>query len=224
MSTNAPAAMAEPLRTTTLDEALAAYEAALRQVTCASAQRETALLRILIARDRVASHTAPGAVDGEPFRWLIALDQELKGRAGFVVRSMAPATLASWRESWHPLDPPWWWSLDTIADDRAASALWPVAVALCLSVSVSLATEIATRFLRDGPDSLAVFTAVSQGMVALLAGSSLTPVGRQWIDRLAAAFGVRSARLRARLNFAIAAAVLLVIAAVRLSLPSIARL
>jgi tetratricopeptide (TPR) repeat protein len=61
-------------------------------------------------------------------------------------------------------------------------------------------------------------------MVALLAGSSLTPVGRQWIDRLAAAFGVRSARLRARLNFAIAAAVLLVIAAVRLSLPSIARL
>jgi tetratricopeptide (TPR) repeat protein len=222
MSTNAAL---HPIGTTSLDEAVAAYEDALRDAMSASSQTADALLRVLIARDQVTRHAASDAIDNARFHRLVSLDQQLRTSAGPLVARLRPATLASWRESWHPEHPPWWWSLETIADDRArAGAWWAVAVALCLSISVSLATDVATRFLRDGPDSLAVFTALSQGMLALLAGSSLTPIGRQWIDRLAAALGVGTPRLRARLDFAIALMVLLVIVALRLSLPRIARL
>jgi len=204
---------------------LDAYTDALQKLSLADPESCTeSLIPVLLARDRVAHHhsiSTPASV-----RRLATLDRQLKDRAVPVTTLVGARTLQEWRKSWHPDANPWWWSLDVEAHnaDKPVGVLWTLSIALFVSVSLSLGAEISSRFLAEGPDFFGIFTTISQGLLALLAGATLTTAGAKWVDGLSARYGIRDGRGRAQVKWGLALAVLLALVALRLSLPRIAQL
>lgn len=106
-------------------------------------------------------------------------------------------------------------------EDTAHHPLWTVAAALFLSLALSLMVDLSARLFSASTDFIAVFSALSQGLLALLAGSMLTPAGGAALDRLLADAGI-AAGVRHRWRAGLALALLLLMLAVRLLLPAAA--
>jgi tetratricopeptide (TPR) repeat protein len=153
------------------------------------------------------------------------LDSQLRQQAVGLAAAVGPATLAAWRDSCRA-DSHWWWSLDRIAEQAqpAPNPLWVVSIGLLVAISLSLAGDISRRFLAGGPDFLGIFSTVSQALLALAAGSSLSAAGQKWGGRVAARLGLTGPHAITRVNWAFALIVFFVIVAFRLTLPGVARL
>jgi tetratricopeptide (TPR) repeat protein len=205
-----------------LAAALAAYDAALVGLRADSAA--PAVLTALLARDDLATRLrhAP-APDAATLTRLAGLDEQLKKLAPAAAYIVTPSVWLSWRESRQPPAAAWWWRLD----ERAASApprfaaLWPALAGLCITVSLSLTADISRRFLSGGSDFVGAFSTLTQALLALIAGSSFTRLGREQIERLLARMGV-SERAYPYWKTGLALAVLLLVGGLRLSLPAIA--
>lgn len=103
----------------------------------------------------------------------------------------------------------------------ASSPLWAVGAAAMLTLAVTLASDISLRFLGGGPDLFSLFSAISQAVLALVAGSAFTKVGAGWMARVLGALKAPRADHDGWKTL-VAAVVLAVIVGLRLSLPAMA--
>ena len=114
---------------------------------------------------------------GITLQTLSELDQRLRDQAG----SIAPFTQsADWRSSFSPKETAWWWSLAAPKTRWAHfDWLWTGLSVTCLTISLGLATDISSRFLKGGPDTVGAIAVSSQSVLTLLAaGGALTKAGK----------------------------------------------
>jgi tetratricopeptide (TPR) repeat protein len=208
-----------------LDESLAAYRAALDALKQSQEIAPAAVLTTLTARDAVARIMAE--VRSDPSADLLAiveLDGQLRKLAGPAVEGV---NLSDWRASLRPPPDAWWWSLDSITPPDPADRfdwLWSALSVLCLTASLSLATEISKRFLSGGPDVWGAFATLSQAALTLLAaGGALTKAGHEAVERILSSLKVPGG-FRQERKLIIALALLAVMFALWFNLPSIARI
>jgi tetratricopeptide (TPR) repeat protein len=204
-----------------LNAALSAYEAALADVASAPADKlSIPLLAALLARDGVAQALVDApASSAEALARLTDLDGRLKDNAPVWAGGLA-ASFAGWREAVRPPARSWWWFLDErIA--RKPSVIFTILSGLFFTLAISLVADVSRRFLSGGSDFIGLFSTVSQALLALAAGSSLTNAGREQIERTLARFGVpRHAFPLWKTGLGLM--VVLIMLGVRVSLPSIA--
>jgi tetratricopeptide (TPR) repeat protein len=117
----------------------------------------------------------------------------------------------------------------TIKDKRPRNVFWLVLTALFITISLGFMIEIAKRFLTGGRDWLSLVSSIVQPLLyliqaglALLAAGTLTDPGRQWAEKLLNQLKLYD-RYGAKRRFVIAAVVLILMLAFRLSLPAFAR-
>jgi len=206
------------------DAAIIAYREALDALRASEyAGAAAGTLRVLLARDAVAQATA-GTTTSEALTELAALDGQLQAAAPIIAAAVGGDTLARWRASAGPPSYAWWWALDEIAAANAPKPWlgWALLAGLFITLSVSFIAEISARFLAGQPDFFGVFSTLTQALLALLAGGALTRSGSRWIDGLLAARGI-ARPAHAYWKTALALLVLVVVLALRLSLPAFAR-
>ncbi len=207
-----------------LDAAIAAYRVALDDLQAWVAT--DAILRVLLARDDVARALAadPGPT-GEALTTLAELDGRLRAAAPQIERAVGSKTLASWRQTLSPTPEAWWWSLDQVVRDAEPrpSALWAVLAGLFLTIAISLTADISRRFLTGGPDFVGVFSTISQAALALLAGTAVIQIGHGWIEQTLSGAGIDRSKHHLW-KAGLALVVMVLILALRFSLPGIARL
>lgn len=204
--------------------AINAYREALEALRAsAPADANSGTLRVLLARDAVAQVTA-AATSPDALSDLAALDGQLQGAAPIIVGAVGADTLQRWRASAGPPPSAWWWSLDEVAAANEPKPWlgWAILAGFCITVSISLITEISARFLAGQPDFFGVFSTLTQAMLALLAGSALTRAGSRRIDSLLATRGIRRPA-HAYWRTALALLVLAIVLGLRFSLPAFAR-
>jgi tetratricopeptide (TPR) repeat protein len=207
-----------------IDAAIPAYRVALDGLRASpSADATAATMQVLLARDVVAQ-AASGTTTPEALAELASLDGQLQTAAPLIVEAVGDDTLARWRASAGPPPSAWWWALDAIAaaNKPKPSIGWTILAGLFITLSISFIAEISARFLAGQPDFFSVFSTLSQAMLALLAGGALTQAGSRWIDGLFAARGI-GRPAHAYWKTALALLVLVVVLALRLSLPAFAR-
>ena len=207
-----------------LPEVLGAYVFALEQLDLGCKQGlELRVLRALAARDVIAWHIADARLAPADLRRIVELDERLRSHANNITVAVGPRVLATWRASRQAAPSAWWWALDQVASASAnPHPLWAIAAAFCLTVSVTLIGEISRRFLSVGPDLLSTFSVVVQALLAIVAGGALVGFGRAWVDRVFNSLGIQPKfQPSARVGLAFGLVVLVV--ALRLSLPGIAR-
>jgi len=207
-----------------LDAAIAAYRIALNDL---QARVETdATMRVLLARDDVArALTSAPAPTAEALTTLAELDGRLRADAPQIDRAVGSRTLVNWRQTVSPTPGAWWWSLDQVARDAEPrpSALWVILAGLFLTIAISLTADISRRFLTGGPDFVGVFSTISQAALALLAGTAFIQIGHGWIEQTLSGVGIDRSKHHLW-KAGLALVVMMLILALRLSLPGIARL
>jgi tetratricopeptide (TPR) repeat protein len=206
-----------------LGEAIESYQAALETLENPPQREEddaeSKVFSALIARDKVAHVLAdPRDITPEELKRLAELDERLESRVSTINPRIKPTTLATWLKTVQPAENAWWWSLFK----SKPNPLWGIFAGLCITGSLSITAEISRRFLSVGPDFLGVFSTLLQGLLALLAGSTFTEVGREWIERVLSHLGT-AWKFQPQWKTGLALAVLFVVLALRFSLPTIAR-
>ena len=188
-------------------------------------EEPTLLLNVLMRRDGVAALTARGDCSPEDAVRLMTFDEALRVSATELSEALPSGTLDAWRSCLCPsaAADAWWWRLDQVPIERAQkrSPWWPVTTGLLLAISASVTADIARRFLSNGPDFYGALSTISQGAVTIIAGSSLTETGRNWLNKWLRSFGVHPER-SPRVYAMLAAGVLAFVGALYLSLPQIA--
>ena len=162
---------------------------------------------------------------GEALTTLAELDGRLRAAAPQIERAVGSKTLASWRQTISPTPGAWWWSLDQVARDAEPrpSALWAILAGLFLTIAISLTADISRRFLTGGPDFVGVFSTISQAALALLAGTAVIQIGHGWIEQTLSGVGIDRSKHHLW-KAGLALVVMMLILALRFSLPGIARL
>lgn len=171
---------------------------------------------LLIARDRVALVLSSETLAQSSLVQLTELDQRLKNAAVKIDAAAGPKTLANWRETIHPLNTPWWWSLDNRAS--AANPLWTIPAAICFTLSISVLAETITTLRNGGINALSAFGALMQTLLALLAGSAFLSGGREWLENLFSRLGINR-KFSGASRVWLALVVLLITFAIRAYLP-----
>jgi tetratricopeptide (TPR) repeat protein len=208
-----------------IGEAIDAYQEALESLSAQQADDPHGrVLRVLIARDALAHCLSKvRSAPPEELKHITKLDQRLKESATTIDTSVGRSTLVTWRETVQPPTGAWWWYLD----ERAAAAapkphpIWAILAGFFITVSLSLTAAIAQRFLSVGADFLGVFSTLVQALLALLAGSAFIGAGRQGLERALTRFGIAQT-FQHRWRAGLALAVLLIVLALRVSLPAVA--
>jgi tetratricopeptide (TPR) repeat protein len=199
---------------------VAEYEQALARTSAAQvASDPKCLLRLLLLRDAI-SDTLNKAPSLELAGRILAADAILRNIAEELNQAIPEAQLDLWRKSVLPRPDAWWWRIDEVPVETAVrrSPWWPVLTGILLTISASLTADIARHFLSNGPDFYGALSTISQGAITIVAGSSLTQTGRNWINRWLLSFGIRQEG-HPRSYAILAAAVLALVACFRLSLP-----
>ena len=208
-----------------LHQAINDYQTALDQLSAEKTDAFPSLvMHVLTARDRLARALAAASPADADLNTVSALDQRLQASATRIDAAVGRSTLASWRESAQPPASAWWWRLDerAAAAEPKPSPLWAISAAFFITVSVSLTAEITRRFLTVGPDFIGTFSTLVQGFLALLAGRSLTEAGQHSMERTLARFSINRKYAHVATT-ALALTLLILVAAIRLSLPTFAR-
>ena len=143
---------------------------------------------LLIARDRVALALSNETLAPASLVQLTELDQRVKEAAVKIDAAAGRNTLANWRETIHPVNTPWWWSLDNRAS--TANPLWTIPAAICFTLSISVLAETITTLRNGGINALSAFGALMQTLLALLAGSAFLSGGREWLENLFSRLGI----------------------------------
>ena len=215
--------MPEVVETERCALSISQYESALANLTAAQvASDPNCVLRLLLARDAVADALGTGHC-ADFAATLMALDVVLRKLSGELSDALPRDQLEVWRNSVLPKPEAWWWRLDEVLAETATrrSPWWPVITGILLTISVSITADIARHFLSNGPDFYGAFTTITQGAVTIIAGSSLTQTGRNWINRWLSSFGIRQEG-HPRSYTVLALAVLTLVVLFRTCLPWIA--
>ena len=161
------------------DSAIQHYQSALAALTTAKAPvPASVVLAVLTARNDVQTALEASQSASDTLQTLSELDQQLRQLGG----SIAPFTQsADWRSSFSPKETAWWWFLAAPKTKWAKfDWLWTGLSVTCLTISLGLVTDISSRFLKGGPDTVGAIAVSSQSVLTLLAvGGALTKVGRE---------------------------------------------
>ncbi len=202
-----------------LNEAMSAYQSALENLLASGAgDREPLLLHVLLARDGIARALANSPITSETAGRLVELDEQLKTNVASHGTLADPNKL---RRTLQPSLSAWWWSLDET--EHSPHPLWTILASLCITVALSFTAEISRRFLSGGPDFVGVFSTLSQGLLTIVAGATFTQSGREAINTFLSRLGIHR-RFQPTWKAGLAFLLLTLVLALRLSLPSIARL
>lgn len=204
---------------TNLSQSISVYNDALESLP--GAADSTLVIDVLIARDEVAKALDNGLIaTSAEVAWLAAVDQKLKDSAATISNLAGAKSLSAWRQSVHPLNGPWWWSLDerAAASEPSANPLWTIPAVLLFALSVSVFADTLTILKSGGINGLTVFGTLLQTILTLLAGSTFLSAGREWLEKLFAQVGI-SRRFRGKSRVWLAFAVFLLTLLIRILLP-----
>ena len=199
------------------------YVEAYRQALEAShaAESPDRLLALLLARDLVHGHLKDGEKDALAAIGRIAeLDRELYR---LVSRSPLRSQLPSWRATAARGPDSWWWYLDheqvqAQRDDQ--NWLWSALALVVLAIGLAFFIDTSRRFMSAGPDIISSFSVAFQLLLAVgVAGGVLTRSGQAMFARL---FSRWPPFRWAQVRLLLAAGLLLVILAFRITLPGFA--
>jgi len=164
----------------TLKAAADKYQTALESLT--ENPTETKLQQVLDARKeaevllREEEEVSAGMVE-----YLTALDLAFEEQRRHILpaenledleswdRIIQPTLIETWWQGKQPSQKSWWEKLDW---------LWSGLTLVLLTISVSLAADAASRFLRGGFDALSALTIAIPSVLALLTSGTLTKVGK----------------------------------------------
>lgn len=206
-----------------LRECVAAYAQAVTKLPKAKSDRcePGEVLDALRARDEVARALERDSLaSGELCQLLADSDAALKKRSTVLDDCVGSATLANWRDTFHPTSSAWWWTLEGRAGASAQrrSLVWVVMTAFAVALALGLTGDISRRFLNGGPDKVGLVSMSAQIFLALLAAGTFTQVGRQWLDNAFDTFKVKK-KNHALVSFLLTVVVLLFILGFWFSLP-----
>lgn len=205
---------------------LAEYEAAIANLPVAGKINcDQAVMAVLVARDEVARVFSKSQPVPDDLRFDLArVDQILRTRGTVIDERVGSATLARWRETFQPPGSAWWWSLDRLATDseQKRNVLWIILTGFGVTLAIAFATDISSRFLSGGPDKFGIFSTSAQLFLALLASSSFTQVGREWLGNGLSSFGIKR-KFQPLFSLVLTLIVLVGILGFRYTLPGIAK-
>jgi tetratricopeptide (TPR) repeat protein len=190
VSTSTIPVMTEPSQTPNIQTAIQRYQNALEQVSLIrlSHTREkvsltkkspidshTTVLELLVARDYLQTVLQDtSVVSASAIAHITNLDQQLRDRAGTISPYLASHR---WKDSRQPSESAWWWDLTASDSPVWLSQDWffKGLSIVGLSVSLSVISDISTRLLPRGLDTLGSFAVGAPSILALLgAGNILT--------------------------------------------------
>jgi hypothetical protein len=187
--------------------------------------RKQEVLNVLMARNAIGHTLSSSKSVPHQLRLTLAeLDRKLKDHANLVVNYVGSSILEDWRDTFQPPPSAWWWALDKRVSEleQKRAALWIILTGFAVTLTLSIAADVSSRFLSGGPDRLGILSTSSQVFLALLAGSTFTQAGRVWLGNLFSSFHIRRG-LQPFFSFLLALLVLGAVIGFRYSLPSIAR-
>ncbi|MEL6438115.1 MAG: tetratricopeptide repeat protein [Cyanobacteria bacterium J06621_8] len=176
----------------TLKAAVAQYESALESLKEKSTENE--LQQVIKARNEVGrllrqeERGAAGIIE-----YLTDLDRDLEAERTRILSPENLGELAGWDnivqptliETWwqgkQPVRKSWWEKLDW---------LWSGLNLVFLTISVSLITDAASRFLKGGFDTLSALTIAVPSVLTLLTSGALTKVGKDARQYLFTKWGI----------------------------------
>jgi TPR repeat protein len=198
-------------------EALNALDASASDLTAAQA------LQVLLCRDAVeAALNMKEAIANDSYIKLVELDKRLKAKTDLIQNKL---NLADCSASFNRRPEAWWWFLkppDRVHPWDRYDWLWNgISIAL-LTASLSLVTDISSRFLSGGPDTLGAFAVTTQSVLTLVAASgALTKNGQNTIENILSSLNIpRHFQQEAKLGLSIT--LLLGLISFRSSLPKVA--
>jgi tetratricopeptide (TPR) repeat protein len=196
------------------------YAAVLELVRSPSPQDPTAVLKVLLARDRVqVTLNSDHHWSDESLLELVQLDEQLQSMSAAIAANPA---LDQWRKSLQPPDNHWWWylSVPVEASWNRFDWLWNGGSLVCLAAFASYMTAFTAKFAIGGFDLLKSFGLVGNGTVAVLILSSLTQSGQQVLSKLLTRLKIHP-KYHSEVSFGASALLLLSAVAIQASLPSI---
>src|SRR5215213_30602 len=208
-----------------LQELVSDYRTAIASLPNRERDCERPALTVLLAREQLAraigkdAHRASGLITE-----ISDLDQDLKSKAGSIISCAGAKTFQNWRDIFQPQESSWWWFLDKrVSDAETTRAIvWVLLTGFVVTLIIAIAADISSRFLVGIPDKFSILSTASQVFLALLAGSSFTQAGREWVGRFLSAIHVRSG-LHPFFGLVLALVMLLAVIGFRYSLPAVAR-
>ncbi len=204
-----------------LEEAIESYKKAIENLDFVEADDyQSRVLNILTARDNVAqilNEIRSLPINSNEFSHLGKLDQLLKNKAKEIIGNIGRTTFVNFQKTILPPVNSWWWFLDELQ----FNPIWTILAGIFITLSLTFTVEISGRFLGTGPNFIGVFSTVSQVFLTLLASSTFTKIGREWIEKIL--FNVGFAwKFREKSKAGFSLGVLIIVLALRFSLPSIA--
>jgi len=162
--------------TPSISEVLTDYQKSLNELK----PDEQSLLALLLVRDRVEDifhQTQKPTLD--QVQQLVTLDTHLRQRAtGELLRN-----LSKWRDSLHPPESHWWWTLDKALTKREQEKdlLWELIAVTLFVLTVPLVTDMIKRLWANVPNNFAILSSL---LLLLVTASPFTSRGRelmQWL-------------------------------------------
>lgn len=198
------------------------YEKQLAEYPNSSAETDKALLAILLLRDEIYYELQSTVPAAEELIQLDLLDSKLKVHQAITQRfnKIRKYQLLIPR---HRKSQAWWWAL-TDTKSSTWNWLWSVASIVFLSVSVSLVLNTASRFWVSGVASKGTLVIVIQSVLTLLAGQgALTESGKKGWEIFLTRCNVPKKAWQ-QWSCAAAGCVLLIVAGIHSTLPTVATL
>lgn len=174
------------MTTSQLDYAIKDYTEALAALENEKELTSEQVLRLLLTRDAVEvalKERTPGSLPS--LMKVMELDKHLKERAEAICQAL---NLEGCRSTFKSNPDAWWWFLTPpyrLHPWDRFDWFWSALSIPLLTASFSLVTDISSRFLSGGPDTLGAFAVTTQSVVALLAaGGALTKSGQSAIENI----------------------------------------
>jgi tetratricopeptide (TPR) repeat protein len=142
------------------------------------------VLDCLVTRDRIAYQLRQtGPAEPAVAQLIHQGDAQLRKLAGPIGRL---SELKDWRQSFSPAPDAWWWNFAPPPGFfERFDWLWTALALAMLTVSISLALNISSRFFTGGPDTWGALAIVGQSVLTLLTTTSvLTSAGRDAAKRI----------------------------------------
>ena len=187
------------------------------------------IIDTFVARDAVQAHLGESERSAAELIELERLDdglkrrmQELGCRLPTKHRVALTSQLEAVRETVHPGEADWWWSLRLPVRwwDRL-DLFWDTLALIWLAITFSLLTDITSRFLGGNPGTFGAFAIIVQAILALAGGGALTRTGQTFVNNTLRRWKVPRRNWQA-VKFLGATLLLLLFIGFRLSLPWIA--
>ncbi len=181
------------------------------------------IVDVLSARDslyRACKDNPPVFLSGAGLVRLSALDNRLKKKATLIANAV---NLADYRGIMNPLPEAWWWffrTKETIS--QRFSWVYGAFALLLFTISLSLLSDLISRFLSGGPDIGGILLVIVQtALTFIFTGGIITKIGRDGFDRILKSLSVPEKNWP-WIQFGTAVLVFGLLIGFRLSLPLIA--